>query len=247
MGKKTDLFVATILPGVLLWFYFRRRLESKLLCFAAALIACFLWGKLLRRALTLIGKLPFLRKRRLRKCAGGVVLRLAGISEDKARENIASLIRKCYSEGEYPLEIIQQHPALKLSESAIFQAWRKHMGKDRLVICATCRTDPGIRAFASGLTAPKIALIDSDMLSQMIAEYPDGMPTERAPKAKMRLRHAVNLLINRKNAPKNLLFSATMLAMYLLSGNYYYLSAAILLLALVFLSLRRKMRPNKLF
>ena len=81
----------------------------------------------------------------------------------------------------------------------------------------------------------------------MIAEYPEGMIPENVPKAPLRLRHAANLLINRKNAPRNLLFSVSMLLMYALTKNILYLISALFLLAVAFLSLRRKLRPQKLF
>ena len=85
------------------------------------------------------------------------------------------------------------------------------------------------------------------MLSQMISEFPEGMVAENVKKSGMRMRHALNLLVNRKNAPKNLLFSLTMLLMYYLTKNILYLVSAIFLLLLAFLSLRRKLRPHKLF
>ena len=247
MGKKIDGFVATLLPGVAAWLYFSRRMENGLIPLIAAALSCILIGKLARKAMTLIRRLPFMRKRKLRRNSGAALLRVACLPQEQAKENIAALIQKCYPGSEFTLEVIQQHPGLKLSEAALFQAWKKHCGEARIVICASCRTDPVVRTFASSLPSPKVTLIDSDMLSQMIAEYPEGMLAENAPKARLRLRHAANLLINRKNAPRNLLFSASMFLMYLLTANIFYLISALFLLAAAFLSLRKKLRPQKLF
>lgn len=247
MGKKIDAFILSLLPGIAVWFYLSKRLESRFVCFAAALLSCVLFGKTMRKMFSLLQRIPVFRKRRLRKNANSAVMRLASIPSEEAHENILALIRKCYPNCTYSLEVIQQHPALKASESAIFQAWRKHIGEERLVICLSCRTDPTIRAFSSGLSAPKVSLIDSDMLAQMIAEFPDGLTDAATPVARLRLRHAITLLVNRKNAPRNILFSLSMLLMYLLTGNYLYLFFALFLLVISFFSMRRKLRPNKLF
>ena len=229
------------------YLYFSKRFKNKLLPIAAALLACILAGKLTTKAIGIVRRIPIIRKRKIRRNTGAAMLRIACLPQEQAHRDISQLIRKCYPGSEFTLEIIQQHPSLKLSEAAVFQAWKKHTDADRIVICASCRTDPVVRAFSASLPAPKIILIDSDMLSQMIAEYPEGMIPKSAPKAPMRLRHAANLLINRKNAPRNLLFSASMLLMYFLTSNIFYIISALFLLIIAFLSLRRKLRPQKLF
>ncbi len=247
MGKKIDAFVATLLPGIFVWFYFSKHFENRLIPVAAAVLACILTGKLMRKIFGALRRIPYVHRRRIRRNAGAAMLRIACLPQEQAKDDIDSLLQKCYPGSEFSLEVIQQHPSLKLSEAAVFQAWKKHRGEDRLVICASCRTEPSVRAFAASLPLPKITLIDSDMLSQMIAEHPEGMLPENAAKAPFRLKHAANLLFNRKNAPRNLIFSVSMLTMYSFTGNIFYLVSAILLIILAFLSLRRKLRPQKLF
>lgn len=247
MGKKIDGFIATLLPGAALWLYLSQRMENRAIVLALSAAACILFGKLFRKiSALLLNTLP-LRRRNARKNAGGAVLRLAALPAENALRDIRSLMEKCYPGEDCALEIIQQHPALKLSEGAVFQAWKKHAGEDRLAVVASCRAEPAVRAFAAGLSAPRVSLVDSDMLSQMIAEHPEGLIPEKATRSRMHLRHAANLLLNRRNAPRNLLLAASMLMMFLLSSNYFYLGAALCLLALCFLSLRRKLRPRKLF
>jgi len=247
MGKKIDTFVVTLLPGVAVWLFLARRMENRWVPVAAALLACIFIGKIARRIYAAACRIPFLHRRKIHRNSGTAMMRIACISPEQAHSDISALISKCYPGSEFTLEVIQQHTGLKLSEGSLFQAWKKHCGEEHLVICASCRTDPVIRAFAASLPAPKIMLIDSDMLAQMIAEYPEGMLPENAPRVSMKLRHAANLLINRKNAARNLLFSASMLMMYVLTGNVFYLISALFLLAVAFLSLRRKLRPQKLF
>ena len=66
-------------------------------------------------------------------------------------------------------------------------------------------------------------------------------------RAKLQLRRAAHLLVNRKNAPRNLMLSASMLLLYLFSGSAVYLFCALALLMLALVSLRHAPRPSKLF
>jgi len=247
MGKKIDGFVVTLLPGIALWLYLTSRMQNRIVPIIAAVFASILFGKMLRKiSIFLLNTLP-VRRKIMRRNACGAILRLAALPEEQALSDLRELMKKCYPGEDYALEIVQQHPSLKLSEGAVFQAWKKHAGEARLALCASCRTEPTVRAFAAGFSGPKITIVDSDMLSQMIAEHPEGLIPEKTFRTRMHLRHIANLLVNRRNAPRNLLFSASMLLMFLLTRNYFYLGSALFLLALCFLSLRKKLRPQKLF
>ena len=94
-----------------------------------------------------------------------------------------------------------------------------------------------------------MAVIDASALSQLIAEHPDGLyrPEERHERRKLRLKHMLSLILCRKNSPRCLLFSATMMIVYLLGGNVWYLGSAMLLFFTGMVSLRHTNRPAKLF
>ena len=171
MGKKIDGFIATLLPGIAVWIYLSSKFENRIIPVAAAVLACILIGKAARKIFAALRKIPVVHKRKLRKNAGAAMLRIACLPQERAHDDIYSLIKKCYPQSEFTLEVNQQHPSLKLSEAAIFQAWKKHADKDRLVICSSCRTDPVVRAFALSLPSPKITLIDSDMLSLLFLQW----------------------------------------------------------------------------
>lgn len=102
---------------------------------------------------------------------------------------------------------------------------------------------------ASTLKEPKVAIIDASTLSQLIAEHPEGLyrPEEKHERRKLRMKHILAMIFNRKNAPRCLLFSVTMLLMYLLGGNKWYLGSAMLLFFTGMVSLRHINRPAKLF
>lgn len=248
MGKKIDLFVLQVALAAAFYLYFRGAFQSRILALALALLCCFVLLRLGRRLLALVKNCRWMRRRAVRRGASGAVMRLACLPEDEALSTLRALLEKCY--GALPtLALVQQHPSLRLSEDRVFELWRAHRGETQLAICATCGCDDPCRALASSLRAPRIALVDASALEQLICEHPEGLvaPREKAVRAKLQFRRAVHLLVNRKNAPRNLILAASMLLLYLFSGNAVYLICAIALLLLALISLRHAPRPSKLF
>ena len=248
MGKKIDLFVLQLALAAAFYLYFRGAFKSRILALALALLCCFVLLRLGRRLLAHFKNCRWMRRRAVRRGANGAVMRLACMPEDEAMSTLRALLEKCY--GALPeLALVQQHPSLRLSEDRVFELWRAHRGEAQLAICATCRADDPCRALASSLRSPRVALVDASALEQLICEHPEGLvaPREKAVRAKLQLRRAVQLLVNRKNAPRNLLLAASMLGLYLFSGNIVYLICAIALILLALISLRHAPRPSKLF
>ena len=253
MGKKIDAFVLTLAAAGGFYLYFRGALRSRLASLALALLCCFVLVKFVRRTAAILSKGRFMQKRRVRRCAGSAVMALACRDAGQAREQLIELLRESFA-GECPeslsVELIQLHPSTKLPQDRLFDAWRAHRGEDRLAVCATCPADADCRILADSLRAPRVALIDSANLTQLIAEHPEGFHCEdAAPTKRLRLRfnRVFALLINRRNAPRGLLFAVAMVLMYVLSANTAYLIAAMALLFLTLASLRRAPRPAKLF
>lgn len=253
MGKKIDAFVLTLAAAGGFYFYFCGAFHNRAVALALALLCCIVLRKLVRRVAAILAKGRFLQKRRVRRCAGGAVMELACRDAEAVREQLSSLLRACYGEAcpsGLPVELIQLHPSTKLPQDRLFDAWRAHRGEERLAVCATCAADADSRILASSLRAPKVALIDSSQLSRLIAEHPEGFTcadARPARRAGLRLRRAASLLINRRNAPRCLLFTLAMGMMYVLSANIAYLIAAMVLLFLVLASLHQAPRPAKLF
>lgn len=248
MGKKIDLFVLHVALAAMLYFYFRSAFESRAAALALALLSCYLLVKLLRGLLRALSKSPWMRKRGLRRSASGAVMRLACLPREEAAEKLENLLKQCYEELP-DLALVQTHPSLRLAEERVFEIWKAHRGKARLVICATCKADPACRMMAASLKAPRVALVDAASLEQLICEHPDGLipAREKSVRARLHLRRAAALLVNRKNAPRNLLLALSMLLIYLFSGNALYLFSALALIFLAFASLRHAPRPAKLF
>ncbi len=251
MGRKIDRFVLTLAAAGGLYLYFLGAVRNRYAAIALALVSCILLRKLLGCAMALLMNGRFMRRRRIRHCASGAVMRLACMDEAEASQRLSNLLREAYG-AECPLELIQLHPSTKLPQDRLFEAWRLHRGEAQLAICATCACDADARALASSLKSPKVALVDAGLLRQLIAEYPQGFDCGEAQSPRRRriapaLRRAGSLLCNRRNAPRGLLFAAAMLLMYALGGGIAYLIAAMVLLFLALVSFHRAPRPAKLF
>ncbi len=250
MGKKIDAFVLTLAAAAGLYFYFLGALKSRVAALLLALFCCALLAKLARRIIALIAQGRFWRKRRVRRCASGALMRLACMDAAEARERLANLLRASYG-AECPVELIQLHPSTKLPQDRLFDAWRAHRGEAQLAVCATCSAGADDRALAASLKSPRVALVDANLLRQLIAEHPEGFDCDSAapasPRLRFRLRRAAALLVNRKNAPRGLLFACVLLALYALNGSLTYLIAAMALLFLALVALHRAPRPAKLF
>ena len=248
MGKKIDLFVLNVALASAFYLYFRGAFESRVLALALSLLCCFVLLRLGKRLFALMKSSAWVRRRAMRRGANGAVMRLACLPEEEATNALTSLLHRCY-DAVPDVALVQQHPSLRLSGERVFETRRAHRGRDRLAICATCRADDSCRVLVASLRLPRVALLDASSLEQLICEHPEGLvaPRERAVRTRLHLHRAAQLLLNRKNAPRNLALSASMLLLYLFSGSAVYLFCALGLLLLALLSLRHAPRPSKLF
>lgn len=248
MGKKIDIFVLSALSAAGLYLYFFRKCENHAAAIALAFVSFLLIAKLIRRISARLQKTSLLQRRRIRRLSGGTIMRLACMEPDEARASVACLLEKCY-EKSFPVELVQQMPAGKLSPECVFELWKRHRGEEKLVVCATCRCEGELRAMCAELKQPRVALLDAGALTALIAEHPEGIYVEGkpAPRRRLRLKRLGTLLFNRKNAPRCLLFSAAMLVMYIFSARKSYLIASMLLVFLALTALKQVRRPAKLF
>ena len=248
MGKKIDLFVLQVALAAAFYLYFRGAFQSRVVALVLALLCCFVLLRLGRKLLALLKNCRWMRKRAVKRGASGAVMRLACLPEEEAMSALTALLNKCY-DAVPDIALVQQHPSLRLSEERVFELWRARRGKEHLAICATCRADDSCRALAASLRLPCVALVDASALEQLICEHPEGLvaPRDKAVRTKLRFHRAAQLLVNRRNAPRNLILAASMLVLYLFSGSAIYLFSALALLLLALISLRHAPRPSKLF
>lgn len=247
MGKKIDRFVLSTLAAAGFYFFYQRAFENRFLSALLAFLSFIVLHKTLRILSCACGRMGWLKCRKLRRNARGAMLSLAALPHEEALKKLGTLVHTCY--GPQEIVLFQSHPSLSLPPQQVFQAWKNHRGKERLVVCATCAADAACRSLAGSLKQPRIAIIDADQLSQMIAEHPDGFSFEKNPSVKLRFRlsHIAGLVFNRRNAPRCMLVSLAMLGLYLLSGRITYLSAAAMLMLAALAAFRHVQRPARLF
>ncbi len=250
MGKKIDRFVLTVVVGAGFYLYFQNAFHMRPLSLFLALLSCLVLSKIMHSIGALAKKSRYFQRRRLRKCAAGTMMHLACLPYQDGLKRVENLVHLDY-DGEYTVELIQAHPSCALSQQRLFEIWKSHQGEERLVICATCAADPASRLLSASFRAPQVALVDSPLLSQLLSDHPENLFPEKEvtlkPGYKYRFKRTFSRLLNRKNAPRCLLFSVSIFALYLLSGRIYYLIFSLLLLFLALASLRHIGRPAKLF
>jgi len=248
MGKKIDRFVFTSILAVSMFFYYESAFKNRALAILLAILSCIMFGKLYRGLKKLLFHTSWHRKQELRRKSGGALMRLACMEREEAHAHISELLKTCYQSSAF-VELEQLHPTLQLSSNRIFDLWRAHQEEKELVICTTGVCSSEARVLAQSMKQPKVALLDGAALSQLISEHPHGFypASEEHIRYKLRMKQLAALLFNRKNAPRCILFSFSMLVMYVFSGNLFYLVFSLALLFVALSSLHHPVRPRKLF
>lgn len=248
MGKKIDRFVLTTILALGLFLYFEAAFQNRIFAILLAMLCCMVILKTLARLSGLFCRSKWHQKRLLRRRSCSTLMQIACMDEDDAHSILQELISSSYGQN-LPIALELLHPSNSLSEAGIFKKWRESRGSDRLIICTTGKCSPEARVFASSLKMPQLAVVDGKLLSQLIAEHPEiHFPAQSESRKKLlKLTHIAQLIFNRRNAPRGLLFSFAMLVMYVFSGNTAYLFGSLFLLFTALIAFRRVNRPEKLF
>lgn len=248
MGKKIDRFVLTSVFAAGLYFYFQSAFQNHVLALILALFCCATVIKTLHHIQKWFENTTWKQKRNLRRRSRSALMKFVCMEETAALEHIRRLLMAGYGWSEaIHLELL--HPSMQLSHESIFNTWRTHRNTERIVICTTAKCASDAKTFASSLKSPRVALVDGEILSQLIAEHPEECFFDEPGRKRhtLHLRQMLQLILNRRNAPRCLLFAFSMLIMYVFSANIYYLVASLLLLFVALISLHRVSRPAKLF
>ena len=130
--------------------------------------------------------------------------------------------------------LLQRHPkGQPLNVDELLSLWRGAEG-DALEIATTGPVSDGVWPVAEGLTGPKVTILDAKALSERFDR--SGLPLDAPPVKKRR----ISLIVPRKRAKHCAVYACAMLGMYLVTGLWTYLTASIILLALLSLALRRR-------
>ena len=248
MGKKIDAFVMTVLIAICFYLYFWQATGNHALAIGAALLCCLIAVKTIKRVYGRVFGSRSMKMRRFRKQSEGIIMKLACADRNATASKLEALLQKCFPD-QFSMDLIQAHPDERLSMNTVFEAWKRRRGDEKLVICATCSCDPEVRMMASSLSQPRVAIVDSERLMPLLAEHPEGFqPVEaKGSTSALRRQRLLQHTMNRKNAPRCILFGFSSLVMYVFSGNLLYLISAMLLFLLAFASFRRAPVRAKLF
>lgn len=146
----------------------------------------------------------------------------------------------------FAFRLLARHGAAPpLNANDLLSLWREHAGDERLVAASTGPIDREAQALAATLSSPAVRLLDADALADALAG--SGLELPEAPPARRRLR-LPRLAPSRKKAPYCLIYALFMLAAYWLLGAPVYLLAALFLIALAVLGLKKPgATPTELF
>ncbi len=247
MGKILDKLIFSALLAIGFYFFYHGTFSSPALCIALAMLSCAVCRGLIRKIGARIGRARWMQARRFRKNARGIQMQLALIDQKEANSIAASLIQRAYN-SECTACILQKHPSSTVSEDILFDLWKAHSGEEKIAVLATCRMSDACRAMAAGLQKPRMILFDGDAVTDLLAAHPDLCPdAAQNPPVRLRLRlHRLkSAAFNRKNAPRCIMISISMLAMHLLTRSIPYLICGCALMLTAILSLARRSAPAK--
>ncbi len=162
------------------------------------------------------------RARRARAMVDG----LAFLREDEAKAQAERY-------AEFHGTLLLRHPKGRaLDADEVLAVWR-NSGGESLEIATTGPVSDGAWAAAAALSGPNVHLLDARALTARFEKH--DLP--EAPKTK---RRWPRLSIPVKRAKHCAIYGCAMLGIYLVTGLWTYLAAALILLALTILALRRR-------
>lgn len=240
MGKHIDRVALWALAATGYYLYFLNAWGSIPLACLLAFICCELTRRLKGRL-----RLP---RRAGRAQARSALLRVAAMTDDDAREVLEPLVRRRWPDEAFCLVPILKHPEATLSSGDVMNAWKANRDADRLVIAATCPTEPRAALYAGQLEAPRVTVLDSRALARLL-RAPGTLPPEDAPHRPLRdrLRDAIAAACAQRFSLKNAAVAAALLALYWVRGNPLGLFAAAALLWQLVAALLRGRIGKKLF
>lgn len=161
------------------------------------------------------------------KRARAAVERLALMPEAEARAMAGSYANLSGA-------LLQRHPKGRpLDADEVLALWRGASG-ETLEIATTGPVSDGAWAAEAELTSPTVRILDAKALAARFEK--SKLPLD-APPAKKR---KITVFIPRKRAKHCAIYGCAMLGVYILTGLWTYLAAAVILLGLMSLALRRR-------
>lgn len=245
MGKIFDKILLSSALAIGFYFFYHGTFASPALCIALALLSCAVSRNILHKIMHRIRRTRWMQARRFRRQSRGVLMRIASLPKADADAIAEALIQRAYH-AECAVCMLQKHPSATVSEDILFDLWKSHTGAEKIAVLATCRISDAGRAMAAGLSAPRLVLFDGDAVMDLLSAHPDLCPEAvQTPPVRFRLRmyRLRAAILNRRNAPRCITISLSMLMMHLITRSIPYLICGCALMLTAIFSIARRSRP----
>lgn len=226
--------------AVAYYLFFLNALDSIPLACAAA-FACTALSRMLLRRLPITHRATAAQAR-------AELLRIAALNDEDAGEALKALLQRRWPLESFRLAPILKHPEATVSSGDVLNAWKSNRDAERLVIAATCPCEPRATVYARELRSPVIAVMDSRGLIGLLRSLPADelpRPPRRTPGAALRRLWAC--LESARFSPRSILLALSMLCIYILTGNGWYLFPALAVAAHAGVALIRHGAGRRLF
>jgi len=175
----------------------------------------------------LLRRLPIIHRATAAQ-ARAELMRIAGLGDEDAGKALEALILRRWPGEPFRLAPVVKHPEATLSSGDVLNAWKANRDAERLVIAATCPCEPRAAVYARELGNPIVAIMDSRRLTRLLR----ALPAEQLPRLPRRRPGAVvrrlwASLESTRFSPRSALLALSMLGIYSLTGNGWYLIPAL--------------------
>ena len=213
--------VALNLLGAAAYYLFFQQATGNIPLACGAAFACTALSRMLLRGLPITHRATAAQAR-------AELMRIAGLSDEDAGKVLETLIQRRWPGESFRLAPVVKHPEATLSSGDVLNAWKANRNAERLVIAATCPCEPRAAVYARELDNPVVAIMDSRRLTRLLR----GLPAEQLPRLPRRRPGAVvrrlwASLESTRFSPRSALLALSMLGIYSLTGNGWYLIPAL--------------------
>lgn len=240
MASFIDRVALSLFGATAYYLFFLNAFGSIPLACGAA-FACTALSRMLLRGLPVV-------RRATAAQARAELLRIAGMDDEAAGKALGILVQRRWPGESFRLAPVLKHPEATMSSGDVLNAWKANRDAERLVIAATCPCEPRAAVFARELRSPVVAVMDSRRLTRLLR----ALPADRLPRSPRRSPGSVARqlwagLESSRFSPRSALLAMSMLCIYGLTGNGWYLFPALAVAAHAGVALIRHGSGRRLF
>ena len=235
-----DRAALSLLGATAYYLFFLNATGSTPLACGAA-FACTALSRMLLRGLPIVHRATAAQAR-------AELLRIAGLDDEAAVRALEALVQTRWPGESFRLTPVLKHPEATVSSGDVLNAWKANRDAERLVVAATCPCEPRAAFYAGELRGPVVAIVDSRRLTRLLRALPaDQLPHPPRPRPGAVIRRLWAGLESSRFSPDGALLALSMLGIYILTGNGWYLFPALAVAAHAGVALIRHGSGRRLF